>query len=311
MLYDNANIAYGFYECYNSIVDKINLKAPAKINLYLRVKDKRPDGYHNIDSLMQTVSLYDELTLEKSSDIELYCSSLDDIKTEDNLAYRAARLVAEMTYFPGVQINLKKSIPIGAGLAGGSSDAAFVIRGLIKLYGLSFDRGELIKRASLLGADVPLFLGHGQARVSGIGDKIEDYFLPLNYKVLIVKPPFSIKTAEAYRWLDISRESKPSLRTSEDLVFLNKRVTDSRFIHFAGQFFNDFEEVVFSKYPQLSQIKQSLKEEGAFYAGMSGSGSAVFGLFPPACDLEKKAEKFYDTQTRVYMCKPVLLAPAG
>lgn len=292
-------------------MEKINLKAPAKINLYLRIKDRRPDGYHDIDSLMQTVSLYDEITLEKSNDIELYCSGLDDVKTEDNLTYKAAKLIAEMSYFPGVRITLKKNIPTGAGLAGGSSDAAFVIRGLIKLYGLSFNRGELVRRASLLGADVPLFLGRGQARVSGIGDKIEDCFLPLDYKVLIAKPPFSIETSEAYRWLDVSRESKPSLRTSKDLIFLKKRVTGSRFIHSANQFFNDFEDVVFPKYPQLYHIKQSLKDEGAFYAGMSGSGSAVFGLFPPACDLKKKAEKLLDTQTCVYMCKPVLLTPAG
>lgn len=292
-------------------MDRINLKAPAKINLYLRVKGKRPDGYHDIDSLMQTVSLYDELTLEKSNDIELHHPGLDDVKTEDNLAYKAARLVAEMSYFPGVQITLKKNIPAGAGLGGGSSDAAFVIRGLMKLYSLCLDRDELVKRVSLLGADIPLFLGRGQARVTGIGDRIEDYFLPLDYKVLIVKPPFSVDTSEAYRWLESSRKGKRSVKNTEDLFFLEKRVAGSRFIRLAGLFFNDFEEVVFSRYPQLYEIKRILKTEGAFYAGMAGSGSAVFGLFPPSCNLEKKAEKLFDAQTRVYICKPVLLAPAG
>ena len=290
-------------------MDKINLKAPAKINLFLKVKDKRPDGYHNIDSLMQAVSLYDELILEKSNDIELYCTGLDGVKVKDNLAYKSARLIAEMSYFPGVRITLKKNIPTGAGLAGGSSDAAFVIRGLIKLYDLYLDKDELVRRVSLLGADIPLFLGRGQARVTGIGDIIEDYFLPLNYKVLVVKPPFSVNTSEAYQWLENYREGEHFSKNSEDLFLMEKRLTGSRFVHFANLFFNDFEEVVFSRYPQLQKIKQTLKNEGAFCAGMAGSGSAVFGLFPITCDLEKKAGKLFDNQIRVFLCKPVLLVP--
>ncbi len=290
-------------------MDKINLKAPAKINLFLKVKDKRPDGYHNIDSLMQAVSLYDELTLEKSNDIELYCTGLDGVKVKDNLAYKSARLIAEMSYFPGVRITLKKNIPTGAGLAGGSSDAAFVIRGLIKLYDLYLDKDELVRRVSLLGADIPLFLGRGQARVTGIGDIIEDYFLPLNYEVLVVKPPFSVNTSEAYQWLENYREGEHFPKNSEDLFLMEKRLTGSRFVHFANLFFNDFEEVVFSRYPQLQKIKQTLKNEGAFCAGMAGSGSAVFGLFPITCDLEKKAGKLFDNQIRVFLCKPVLLVP--
>jgi 4-diphosphocytidyl-2-C-methyl-D-erythritol kinase len=292
-------------------MDKINLKAPAKINLYLSVKDRRPDGYHNIDSLMQVISLYDELSLEKSNDIELYCTGLDNVKIEDNLAYKAARLIAEMSYFPGVRITLRKNIPTGAGLGGGSSDAAFVIRGLIKLYDLHLDRYELVEKVNLLGTDIPLFLGRGQARVTGIGDCIEDYFLPLNYKALIVKPPFSVKTSEAYGWLDVSREGEPPLKNTKDLFLMEKRVTASRFIHFANLFFNDFEEVVFSRHPQLNEIKQILKREGAFCVEIAGSGSAVFGLFPITYDLEKKVEKLFDTQTRVFICKPVLLAPAS
>ena len=289
-------------------MSKINLKAPAKINLFLQVIDKRPDGFHNIDSLIQAVSLYDDITLEISDDIELECSGLDDINNvEDNLAYKAAKLVAGMAYFPGARITLKKNIPIGSGLGGGSSDAAFVIRGLIKLFNLQLDRAELVKKAVSLGADIPFFLGHGQSRIRGIGDIMEDYFLPLNYEILIIKPSFSIKTSKAYQTLNLHRQGEFSLTKEKDICFLQKRLTDSGFVRAAKHFTNDFEEVVFSWRHELLQVKQTLLQEGAFYAGMSGSGSAIFGLFPPNYSFEKASRRFTNEKMTVFACRPVLL----
>jgi len=289
-------------------MDKINLKAPAKINLFLRVLDRRPDSFHNIDSLIQAVSLYDDITLEVSDDIELECTGLDDVSIEDNLAYKAARLIADMAYFPGVRITLNKNIPTGSGLGGGSSDAAFVIRGLIKLFDLQPDRTELVKKAASLGADIPFFLGHGQSRIGGIGDILEDYFLPLNYEILIIKPSFSIKTSWAYQTLNLSRQGKFSLTKEKDICFLQKRLSDSGFVRAAKHFTNDFEEVVFSWHHELFQVKQTLLQEGAFYAGMSGSGSAIFGLFPPNNNFEKTLRRFTDDKMTVFACRPVLLS---
>jgi 4-diphosphocytidyl-2-C-methyl-D-erythritol kinase len=292
-------------------MDSVNLKAPAKINLYLRILGRRPDGYHNIDSLMQTVSLYDELTLERSDKIELICPELADLPVRDNLAFRAAELVAGMARFPGVRITLKKNIPSGAGLGGGSADAAFVIRGLIELYDLHLISIELIKKSAILGADVPFFLSSGQARVGGIGEIIEPYFLPCHYNVIIVKPPFSVETAKAYSEFDRSESRKICLTNEKKLPLLNRNISDHEFIRLANHFTNDLEEVIFSWHHELSQFQQKLFNEGAFYSGMSGSGSAVFGLFPPERDLEETANQFDVDRNGVFICKPVLLPPVN
>ena len=291
-------------------MDKINLKAPAKINLFLRVLEKRPDGYHNIESLMQTISLYDELTMEKSDDIELECGGMDAIPDEQNLAYKAAKLVESMTYFPGVKITLKKAIPSGAGLGGGSSDAAFVIRGLIKLYDLKLEKSELVEKSSRLGADIPFFLTRGQARITGIGDQIEDCKLPLKYRILVVKPPISLSTAETYRALDEARKRKFSLTNDLQLGYLHRSIADPNFVRLTSRFINDLEEVVFSRHNELLRIKQNLGKDGAFYSSMSGSGSAIFGLFSPDNSIEQTARR-YSGNNKVFICQPVLLPPAA
>jgi 4-diphosphocytidyl-2-C-methyl-D-erythritol kinase len=137
--------------------------------------------------------------LKKSDGIELTVDGLSEIEPKDNLAYKAARIVSEMVDYPGAQIILKKYIPTGAGLGGGSADAAFVVRGLMQLYGLKLERFELKRRMALLGADIPFFLGTGQSRATGIGDIIEPIDLPIDYQVLIVKPEISINTRWAYQ----------------------------------------------------------------------------------------------------------------
>lgn len=292
-------------------MDKINLKAPAKINLFLQVLDKRPDGYHNIDSLIQAISLYDELILERSDEIELYCEDLPDVPIERNLAYRAAELVSQMTYIPGVRITLKKRIPSGAGLGGGSSDAAFVIRGLMKLYDLDLDIEQLIQKSSQLGADIPFFLGRGQARVGGIGDIIQDVKLPLAYRILVVKPPFSVDTSKAYAGLDKLREGKFSLTNKAKITLLYRNIADHNFVRIVNTFINDLEEIVFSWHNELIKVKNYLVNGGAFYAGMSGSGSSVFGLFSSDSTIDKIERRLADKNYWVFSCKPVLLPPSS
>jgi 4-diphosphocytidyl-2-C-methyl-D-erythritol kinase len=148
-------------------VDKISLNAPAKINLYLQVLGKRPDGYHEIDSLMQAIDLYDHITIEKSDSIELECDDPSIPSDSSNLAFKAAALLQRAAYFPGARIILKKRIPSGSGLGGGSSDAAFVLRGLSQLYNLDLSAEQKKEIAGEIGSDVPFFLSSGQAIVEG------------------------------------------------------------------------------------------------------------------------------------------------
>ncbi len=296
---------------YINIMDKINLKVPAKINLFLRVLDKRSDGYHNIDSVMQTINLYDDLTLEKSDNLELICEDLPNLPAESNLAYKAAEIVSQQAYIPGVKIVLKKAIPSGAGLGGGSADAAFVIRGLMSLYKLNLDIDQLLDMSTSLGADVPFFLGRGQARVGGIGNIMQDIRLPLSYRILVVKPPFSVDTSTAYVGLDRLREGKFSLTNDRKNTLLHRNLTDHDFVRIAKTFINDLEEIVFSWYSELIQVKKYLLDAGAFHAGMSGSGSSVFGLFTPDNRIDETARRLTENNYLVFNCKPVLLPPAS
>jgi 4-diphosphocytidyl-2-C-methyl-D-erythritol kinase len=281
--------------------EKINILIPAKINLYLRVLRKRQDGYHDIDTLMQAVSLYDELTIETFDRIELHCEGIAGLESVNNVAFKAARILSEITEFPGAKITLKKHIPQGAGLGGGSADAAFVVRGLIDLYSLKPDKAELKRRLASLGADIPFFLGTGQARATGIGDMLDEIELPLNYQLLIVKPEISIDTGWAYKNLRIS------LTSNRKNIMLEKRVGFADIIRIIGKIDNDFEEVAFAVSDNLAMIKEQLIQTKALYASLSGSGSAIFGIYSDADDLNPIAAKFRGDGLRSFICKPVKL----
>jgi 4-diphosphocytidyl-2-C-methyl-D-erythritol kinase len=281
--------------------EKIRLKVPAKINLYLQVIGKRPDGYHDIDTLMQTVSLYDDLTLEKSDRIELVCDGVEGIKSEENLAYKAALTISDIAQYPGVKIILKKHIPQGAGLGGGSADAAFVVRGLIRLYKLKLDHRELTGRMASLGADIPFFLGTGQARATGIGDILEPLILPTDYQVLIIKPKISINTRWAYQNIKIR------LTNNVNSIILDKRTNIADIVRLMSKIRNDFEEIAFAVSDDLAMIKKQLIRDKALYASMSGSGSAMFGVFKKTADLEPIAAKFSGNGFQTFICEPVVL----
>jgi 4-diphosphocytidyl-2-C-methyl-D-erythritol kinase len=281
--------------------DKINLLVPAKINFYLRVLRKRPDGYHDIDTLMQTVSLYDELTIEPFDRIELHCEGITGLKPVDNLAFKAARKLSEITELPGAKISLKKHIPQGAGLGGGSADAAFVIRGLIDLYGLKPDKVELKRLLVSLGADIPFFLGTGQMRATGIGDILDEIELPLNYQIIIVKPEVSINTAWAYKNLRIP------LTNERKNIILEKRVDFADIARIIGKIDNDFEEVAFAVSDNLAKIKEQLIQTKALYASLSGSGSAIFGIYSDADNLDPIVAKFRGDGLQSFICRPIRL----
>ncbi|MFH0887430.1 MAG: 4-(cytidine 5'-diphospho)-2-C-methyl-D-erythritol kinase [bacterium] len=238
---------------------EILLRSYAKINLNLKIMGVREDGYHEVDTVMQTVSLCDEITLsEEPSGIKILSQDPYMPKDESNLAYRAARLFfANADEKEGMSIEIDKNIPMGAGLGGGSANAAAVLLGLNELYGNPLDIKRLLNLAAEIGSDVPFFITGGRARCEGRGEYVKK--LPSNNKswYVIVKPNFSVSTKWAYQEYD--RKIKYQKSNIKNNVFTN-----------------DLEEVVMQSYPEIERIKKELCEEGAKNAIMSGSGSAVW-----------------------------------
>ncbi len=254
---------------------KVKVRAPAKINLYLRVLNKRADGYHNIQSILQPISLYDELEFELvSQGVEVNCNQAD-ISPADNLVRRAAMLL-QQRFAPsrGVRIYLDKQIPIAAGLGGGSSDAAVTLCTLNTLWELNLSRERLLQLAAELGADVPFFIDKKAALAEGIGERLSPW-LSLSCWVLLVKPDFSVSTAWAYQNL-----GEEGLTKKGNCIKILQPIWARHDLTAVGAaLFNDFEPLVVGRYPLIGAIKKGFLAAGALGALMSGSGPAVFGLF--------------------------------
>ena len=284
-------------------MDKISLRAPAKINLYLKVLGKREDGYHEIESLMQAVDLYDDIIIEKSDKMELRCDDPLIPSDENNLALRAVMEFKKSLEFPDIKISLRKNIPVGAGLGGGSSDAAFILRGICRLFNLDIDKSELIQTAAEIGSDVPFFLSTGQSICRGRGEKITPVNLPVDYRVALIVPSTQISTAKVYGRL------KNALTKKSDTFLFQKEISISSFYRLFNLFANDLEEAALVDLPDLPEIKKLLTGSGCEYAAMTGSGSAVFGLYTgrdhEIPELESKLKPDY----RLIWCSPILLPP--
>ena len=258
----------------------ITVFAPAKINLILRILDRRPDGYHNLWSLMQTVQLEDELALSLSdnhSTITLRCDE-PSLKTDpSNLVYRAAAAVLEGAgRTVGLDIVLAKRIPMGAGLGGGSSDAAATIMGLNRLLNLGWSTEKMAHLGQTLGSDVPFFFSAPSAIVEGRGEKVVPVQITGSRWVMLVNPGFPIETKWAYQQLSVSRTGVQPL--SDVHAGLGKTCELSwEEVFQAAE--NDFEATVFKAHPDLYKIKQRLLADGAETALLSGSGATVFGVF--------------------------------
>lgn len=244
----------------------------AKINIGLHVIGKRLDGYHSLESLFYPVPLQDALEVALSEKTSFTQTGYPlEIMPENNLVMKAYALLSEKYAIPPLRIFLKKTIPSGAGLGGGSADAAFMLRLLSQLYknGQTISDLELMKMAESLGADCPFFIQNTPAIVTGKGDEFQKTDISLKgYHIYIVKPPISISTREAYAMVTPQKPSFSLHELSSMPVHEWKHVLK-----------NDFEPSIFKKYPLIEAIKNNFYSMGADYASMSGSGSAVFGLF--------------------------------
>ena len=255
-------------------------QSPAKVNLILKVLRRREDGYHDIASLMQKVSLADEMEFAPLRDgIELACPGSDLPTDEGNLVVRAARaLFAEAGFAGGARITLRKRIPTAAGLGGGSSNAATTLTALNDLFQLGFDRERLMRIGARLGADVPFFIYGSTAWAFGIGDLLEPAVIPPGMWLVLVNPGFEVPTKWVYQSLNLPLTKTP-LKYSIP--------TFSGVRDLAASLANDLEKVTVARYPVLEELKGFLLRQGAIGSLMSGSGPTVFGLFEKEQDAIK------------------------
>jgi 4-diphosphocytidyl-2-C-methyl-D-erythritol kinase len=259
----------------------------AKINLGLLIGPRLPDGYHELRTIFQTIGLHDELRMEvarraAAPTVEMVCD-IPELATADNLAARAARMILdELGMRRSVRLRLKKAIPAGGGLAGGSSDAAAVLRSLPALLGKRPPLGRLMELGAQLGADVPFFLIGGRALGLGRGDEVYPLPDPPAATVLLVHPGLHISTADAYRRLDNARDAAAAPGAALTTGSVGPMISfccggESR--RSVDRLRNDFEPVIFSAYPELARLQRVLIRAGASPALLSGSGSAMFGIF--------------------------------
>ncbi|MBI4930139.1 MAG: 4-(cytidine 5'-diphospho)-2-C-methyl-D-erythritol kinase [Bacteroidetes bacterium] len=271
----------------------------AKINIGLNIIRKREDGYHDIESIMYPLKgiVYDALEIIQSSEFGVQSSGIKIPGDEkNNLCVKAYHLIAKDYPLPPIKIYLHKAIPIGAGLGGGSADGAFMIRLLNDEFKLGLAWGEMHHYARQLGSDCSFFISNQPVFAEGKGDELEPVQLSLsNYHIAVVYPNIHINTAEAYREMDEGQGTRDEGK--KQLIELIKLPIEK----WKGNIVNDFEEAIFPKQPEIKKIKEKLYSLGALYASMSGSGSAVYGIFNP---LDRRPTGFKkETKVKKYFRK--------
>ena len=258
-------------------MDEISLKALAKINLGLDVLGKREDGYHEVRMVMQTIHLYDRVEIKKTRsphihvETNLYYLPVN----EHNLVYRAAKLMKEYySIKEGIEIHLKKHIPVAAGMAGGSTDAAATMLAMNELFELGQTREQLMEQALRLGADMPFCIQGGTALAEGIGEKLTELPAPPKASILVAKPPIMVSTKEVYQSLKADE-----LSSHPDIDGMIEALKQGSLQGITDRMDNVLETVTVEQFPVIAQIKDFMKEHGAMNALMSGSGPTVFGIY--------------------------------
>jgi len=252
---------------------------PCKINLGLHILSKRPDGYHNLETCFYTVPWTDILEIIPSRSFSFTCTGLDiSSDSEDNLCVKAYRMLQKDFSIGNVQIHLHKIIPFGAGLGGGSSDAASTLIVLNSLFDLQLSLDALRAYATQLGSDCAFFIDTKPMLGQGRGEQLSDISFALAGKCLVlVKPDCHVSTAEAYALVN----PQAPVRSLREILSMDCT-------HWRENLINDFEKSVFSRYPEIGELKERMYSLGAFYASMSGSGSTVFGIFDSEVDLKNE-----------------------
>ena len=242
----------------------------AKINIGLNITEKRSDGYHNLETIFYPIDLCDSLEFVQNDETQFNCTGLKiEGEPENNLILKAYKLLKKEFDLPNIDIHLHKSIPMGAGLGGGSADAAFMLKMLNNEFKLGLSSQELEQKATKLGADCAFFIENKPTLAKGIGNIFEPTTINLSgYHIVLIKPEVHVSTAEAYGGC------KPQRWTTPLEVAIKRPITEWK-----DCIFNDFEQTVFIAHPELSEIKDMLYAKGAVYAAMSGSGSTIYGLF--------------------------------
>ena len=256
----------------------MKIRAPAKINLSLRVVGKRSDGYHLVDTIIVPVSLYDDILIHKERKagpkdrLTVTCDLATVPQGRKNLAYKAAALLLKgKAINESVRIRIHKRIPVGAGLGGGSTDAAATLVGLNRLFRLGYTIKQLERVAAALGADVPFFIQSVPARARGVGERLTPLRRVPRFWCVIIYPNFSVSTAWAYQSQPV-KLTKPIVNTSINFSL-------ESFANLRKLLVNDLERVVMGRYPRIGLLKEELSRRGAVGTLMSGSGSSVFGIF--------------------------------
>jgi len=269
----------------------MKISANCKINLHLKITGRRPDGYHDIETIFQEIALADELVIEAAPDgvLDFSAAGVEITGCDENICQKAARLLNEAAGTShGCRIRLFKNIPLGAGLGGGSADAAAVLKGLNEIWGLQLSYQELEKIAVKLGADVPFFIRGGAAAAAGIGEMLTP-MRPLlrNGWLAIVNPGLHVHTGNAYKNIKYDLTNYKTGR-----IFATVLENDLAVEELDTLLENDFEGYVFTVHPEVGRIKQALSRAGASFSRMSGSGSTVFGYFQDRNQAEVALEQF-------------------
>lgn len=261
----------------------ISLNAHAKINLSLDVLNKREDGYHNLQMIMQTIQLHDTISIDEiPHGVEIKCEAPYVPNNSTNIAYKAAEaMINKYKLDAGVKIVIDKRIPVAAGLAGGSTDAAAVLKGINILFKLGISQNELMEIGKTIGADVPYCILGGTALAEGIGEKLTSLTPLENIPVLLIKPKIGVSTVWVYKSLVLDKVNK---RPNTDMLISAIEKKDIKYV--AENMSNVLESVTTSKYPLINKIKKALIHNGAIGSMMSGSGPTVFGIF----ESEEKAK---------------------
>jgi 4-diphosphocytidyl-2-C-methyl-D-erythritol kinase len=278
----------------------IRLKSFAKINLCLYILGKRKDGFHEIYTVMQAVGLHDWLSLYKIPKGVVIQTDNPQLPTgRMNLAYKAAEIfLNQIGIDQGVKINIQKRIPLSSGLGGGSSNAAFTLMGLNKLFNTNFSKRKLLDMGKQIGSDVPFFFSSGQAVATGRGEKIREVKLPLDYWIVLINPDIEISTSWVYKnfKINLTREKK--------LIRIYK--SKKSFFNSVVGWENELEKTSVKKYPQLKKLREKLKQIGAIKTSMSGSGPTIYGIFLNK-PRYKEVKSLYSEKWQVRVTRPIPL----